>query len=29
MLNLDEHELMQRIRRDLADSWYEELEMDV
>ena len=27
--SLDEQELMARIRRDLADSWDEELEMDV
>jgi polyphosphate kinase len=27
--NLDHEELIQRIRRDLADSWDEELEMDV
>ncbi|HUR79164.1 MAG TPA: polyphosphate kinase 2, partial [Thermoanaerobaculia bacterium] len=26
---IDEQELIQRIRRDLADSWDEELEMDV
>jgi polyphosphate kinase len=28
-LPIDEQELIQRIRRDLADSWDEELEMDV